>query len=245
LVIPNFARRRAFLEEEHHGLHSRALECAAGAVEDGIEVAAFQQKLAQAHGCVVGIRQKGILDNHAAAAPGLEHFDEVLEEEEGGLAGADGEVLLHFLALLAAEGRIGHYDLDAVFLLNVGKVFGERIGVDYVGRLDAMQDHVHDRDDVREGLLLLAVESALLKDAVLRGSALGVGVLQVIERLAQEARRADRAIVDALSDSGFHDLDDGADQRTRSVILAAVAPGVAHIFDLGLVEVRELVLLGL
>ncbi len=31
------------------------------------------------------------------------------------------------------------------------------------GRFDAVQDHVHDRDDVGERLLLLAVEGALLE----------------------------------------------------------------------------------
>ena len=87
----------------------------------------------------------------------------MLQKEKGGLAGADREVLLHFLAFLAAEGRIGHHHIDAIFLLNVGEVFGEGVGVDDVGRLDAMQDHIHDRDDVSEGLLFLAVESALLK----------------------------------------------------------------------------------
>ena len=44
---------------------------------------------------------------------------------------------------------------------------------------------------------------------------------------------------------GLHDLDDGADERARGVVLAAVAPGVAHVLDLGFVEVRQLVLLGL
>ena len=51
----------------------------------------------------------------------------------------------------------------------------ERVGVDDVRRFDAVQDHVHDRDDVGEGLLFLAVEGALLKRlAVLGGRALGV-----------------------------------------------------------------------
>ena len=163
LVEPDLARRRAFLEEEHHGLHARALERAAGAVEHGVQVAAFQQQLAQAHRGVVGVGEKGVLDDDAAAAAGLEHLDEVLEEEERGLAGADGEVLLHFLALLAAEGRIGQHHVVAVLLLNVGEVLGERVGVDDVRRLDAVQDHVHDRDDVGERLLFLAVEGALLE----------------------------------------------------------------------------------
>jgi len=87
----------------------------------------------------------------------------VLEEEERSLAGADGEVLLHFLAFLAAERRIGHDHVNAVFLLNVSQVFGERVGVDDVRGFDAMQDHVHDGNDVGEGLLFFPVEGALLK----------------------------------------------------------------------------------
>jgi hypothetical protein len=44
----------------------------------------------------------------------------MLEEEEGGFACADGEVLLDFLALLAAERRIGQHYFVAVFFLDVG-----------------------------------------------------------------------------------------------------------------------------
>ena len=69
--------------------------------------------------------------------------------------------------------------------------------------------------------------------------------LQVVERFAQEARRADGAVVDLLADLGLHHLDDGANERARRVILAAVAAGVAHVLDLGFVEVAQLVLLGL
>ena len=245
LVEPHLARLRAFLKEEHHGLHARADERAAGAVEHGVEVAFFEELLAQVDGGVVGVRQESVLDNDAGAASGLEDFDEVLEEEERGLAGADGEVLLHFLALFAAEGRIGHHDVVSVFFLNIGQVLGERIGVDEVGGLDAMQDHVHDRDDVGEGLLFLPVEGALLQGAVLGGGALGVLGAEVIEGFAEESRRTDGGVADGLAEPGCGDGDDGADERARRVILAAVAPGVAHVFDLGFVEVRELVLLGL
>ena len=80
LVEPDFPGGRAFLEEEHHGLHTRALERAAGAVEHGVKVAAFQQELAQAHGGVVGVREKRVFDDDAAAPARLEDFDEVLKE---------------------------------------------------------------------------------------------------------------------------------------------------------------------
>ena len=146
-----------------------------------MEVAAFQQEFPQAHGGVVGIAQKGVLDDDAAASAGFEDFDEVLEEEEGGLAGADGEVLLHLGALLAAEGRIGHHDVVAVLFLNVGEVFGEGVGVDDVRRFDPVEDHVHDADDVGEGLLFLAVKGARLEGAVLCRGAFGIRLLEVIQ----------------------------------------------------------------
>ena len=241
LVVPGLARLRALLEEEHHGLDARALERAAGAVEDGVQVAALQQHLPEADGGVVGVREERVLDDDARAAAGLEHLDEVLEEEERRLAGADREVLLDLLALLAAEGRVGEDDVEAVLLLDVGEVLREGVGVADVRRLDAVQDHVHDRDHVGEGLLLLAVECRLLQALDVGGRELAA-LLEVDERLAEEARGADGAVVDALADARVDDLDDGADERAGRVVLAAVAPGVAHVLDLGLVEVGELVL---
>jgi|GEM_PF-686144 len=245
LIEPDFTRLCAFLKEEHHGLHARADKRAAGAVEHGVEVAFFEEFLAQADGGVVGVGQEGVLDDDAGAATGLEDFDEVLEEQKRGFARADREILLDLFAFLAAKRRIGDDDVVAVFLLNVGKVFSERVGVDDVGRFDAVQDHVHDPDDVGEGLLFLPVEGALLQGAVLGGGALGVLGAEVIEGFAEEAGRADGGVADGLADFRIHDRDDGSNERARGVVFAAVAPGVAHVFDLGFVEVREFVLLGL
>ena len=169
-VVPDFVRGGAFLEEQHHRFYAGALEGAAGAIEDGVEVAALQQQLAQAHRCVVGVRQEGVLDDDGGPSAGLEHLDEVLQEQEGGFAGADGEVLLHLGAFLAAEGRVGEDHVHPVLVLDVGEVLGQGVGVHDVGRFDAVQDHVHDRNHVGETLLLLAVEGALLKDAQIGGA---------------------------------------------------------------------------
>jgi len=133
------------------------------AVEHRIKVAAFQQDLAQVYRSVVHVRQESVLDNHAATAARFEDFDEVLKEEKRCLACANRKVLLYFLSLLAAEGWIRHHHFVAIFLLYIGEVFAERVGVDDVGRLNAMQDHVHDRDDVGERFLFLAVERAFLE----------------------------------------------------------------------------------
>ena len=168
----------------------------------------------------------------------------MLKEQERRLSGADGEVLLHLFAFIAAEGWIGHHHLIAVLLLNVGEVLRERIGVDDVWGLDAVQDHVHDRDDVGERLLLLPVEGALLE----RLHFLGRQTLlrtQVVKGLAKEAGRADGAITDALPDMRLDHFDNGTYERAWRVILTAVAPGVAHVPDFGFVEVRQLVFFGL
>jgi len=63
-----------------------------------------------------------------------------------------------------------------------------------------------------------------------------------IRRTRKGARRSSCAVVDALADGGLDHLDDGADERPRRVVLAAVATGVAHVADLGFVEMGELVL---
>ncbi|RFC34710.1 MAG: hypothetical protein DID90_2727554690 [Candidatus Nitrotoga sp. LAW] len=69
------------------------------------------------------------------------------------------------------------------------------------------------------------------------GGKAGLG-LEVIERFAQEARRATGAVVDALADCWLHHLHHGANQRPRGVVLAAVPARVAHVLDLGFIQVR-------
>ena len=104
------------------------------------------------------------------------------------------------LRSLPPKGGLASDDVEAVLFLHVGEVLGERVGVDDVGRFDAVQDHVHDRDDVGEGLLFLPVEGALLQGAVLGGGALGVLGAEVIEGLAEEAGRADGGVADGLAE---------------------------------------------
>ena len=68
-------------------------------------------------------------------------------------------------------------------------------------------------------------------------------VSEVVEGLAEEAGGAAGAVVDRLAELRIDHGDHGADERARGVVFAAVAPGVAHVLDLRLVEVGELVLL--
>jgi len=243
LIEPHAARALALVEKENDRLDARAGEDAAGEIEHRVEIAAFEEELTERDRGVVGVREEGVLDDDARTAARLQDLDEMLEEEEGGLAGLDWEVLLDLGAFLATEGRVREHDVVAVFLLDVGDVLGERIDMDDVRRLDAVEDHVHRPDDVREGFLFLSVKGFLLEDVdVLRREFLRR--FQVLEGLAEEACRSHRAVVDAVADLGIDHLHNRADERARGVVLAAVPARVAHVLDLRLVEMTHLVLLG-
>ena len=163
LVEPDLPRRRALLEEQHHGLHARALERAAGQSSTVCRLQLSSSSLRSATEALSVFDRNVFLMTMPARPPAFSDLDEMLQEQERGLAGLDREILLHLRPLLAAERRIGQHHVEAVLLLDVGDVLGQRVGVDDVRRLDAVQDHVHDADDVGEALLLLAVEGLLLE----------------------------------------------------------------------------------
>ena len=64
LVVPRLPGRRSFLKEQDHGLHSGSLNRAARAVQNRVQIAAFQQQFAETHRGVVGVGQEPVLDDH-------------------------------------------------------------------------------------------------------------------------------------------------------------------------------------
>jgi hypothetical protein len=151
-----------------------------------VQIAAFKQFLAKSNRGVVSVRQERVLDDDGRAATSLYRLDEMLKEQERGFAGLYREILLDLRALLAPERRIGQDNVEAVLLLNVVDILGKRVGVENIWRLDAVQDHVHDRYDVGEALLLLAEECFLLEGLQVLGRQVRLGA-QVIIGLAKEA----------------------------------------------------------
>jgi hypothetical protein len=128
-------------------------------------------------------------------------------------------------------------------------VLGQGIDVNDIGRFDAMQDQVHDGDDIGEAFLFLAVEGSGLQGFELAGGQftglfifLATPMPEIIIGFAQKARRATGAIIDALANLWLHHLYHGADKWLRCVVLTPVTPGVTHVFDLGLVDMGWLVL---
>ena len=112
-----------------------------------------------------------------------------------------------------------------------------------IGCLDTMEDHVHDADDIGEGLDLLAVEGVVLESRYLTRRELRLILGQVIIGLDEEAGAPASTIIDGLTDPWRDHSDDGLDEWSWGVVLSPVATGIAHVLDLGLVEMRELVLL--
>ena len=72
--------------------------------------------------------------------------------------------------------------------------------MDQVRGFNAVQDHVHDPDDVGEAFLFLPVEGLGLQSLVF-GSRQLVGA-QIVVGFTKEARRTDRAVIDRLADLG-------------------------------------------
>ena len=130
LIVPGLAGRRSFLKEQDHGFHSGSLKRAAGAVQNRVQVAAFQQQFAETHRGVVGVGQERVLDDHARSPACFQDLDESLQEQKRGFSRANREVLLNLFAFLPAERWIDHDHIDSVFVLNVGEVLGERVRVD-------------------------------------------------------------------------------------------------------------------
>src|SRR4051812_23162380 len=74
LVEPDFTRLAPFLEEKHRGFYASALERTTGAIKYGVEVAGFQQQLAQRNRGVVRVRQERVFNNHAATPSSSQHL---------------------------------------------------------------------------------------------------------------------------------------------------------------------------
>ncbi|WVM92144.1 hypothetical protein ULG90_20930 [Halopseudomonas pachastrellae] len=160
LVVPHFLSGLSFCKEEHHGFDAGAQEGFGGAVEHGVQVVVLQQLFAQGDGGVVVLLKKVFLITTAARPPGLRIFIKCCRNRKAVSPVLMGKFCCTLCAL-CRQGRVVEDDVVLVAGLYVLQVFRQRVGVDHVGGFYAVQDHVHDGDDVGEGLLLLGVEGPL------------------------------------------------------------------------------------
>ena len=98
----------------------------------------------------------------AARPPAFSDLMKVLQKQKSRFAGLYVKILLYLFTLFPAKWRIGQNDIMPVFFLDIADIFSQRIGVDNIGCLNAVQNHIHDPDDVGQILFLLAVKGFLL-----------------------------------------------------------------------------------
>ena len=72
-------------------------------------------------------------------------------------------------ALTAPERWICQDDVETVIVLDIRQVLRERVGVNNVGSLDPMQNHVHNGNYVWKRLFLLSVKSFFLQNFIFFG----------------------------------------------------------------------------
>src|SRR5215203_6057834 len=104
-----------------------------------MEVAVFQQLLAQRARRAVRIRQKRVLDDDCSPSARLQRLDDMLQKQKRRFPRLDREVLLDLGAFLAAKGWIGENYVKTILVLDIADVFGKRVSVNDVRRFDAMQ----------------------------------------------------------------------------------------------------------
>ena len=134
------------------------------------------------------------LGTTTAARPGfggrLQLAHDELEEEQSGFGGllVFGKVAEDAALLFAAEGRIGHDHIDAVSVADLAQRKAQAVERIDLRRLQAVQDQIHLRQQIRQRLGLAAEDALVLQNLpVLDRLAL---LLQVLERLDEKAAGA-------------------------------------------------------
>lgn len=221
VVDPHVLGGRPFLEEDDVRLDALAVggKGAAREAEDGVEVAVGGQNLDNLAGFV--LEQAVVGQNHRGAAAAFQDSHHLLDEIQLLVAGVDGEVVAvrRLVGALGAERRVGK---DAVVALApVGFVDGV---AEINGRLQAMEEQVHQREPARARDEVLAVVG-LLPDpldilAVERAFAL---LQQPFVGADEEAAGAAGGVADGkvrrAARVGFHYPNDALYQDARSEVL--------------------------
>ena len=185
------------------------------------------------------------LGTTTAARPGLRRgalqlaHDELQEQQRrlGGLL-VVGKVAVDAALLLAAEGRVGQDDVDAVSVADLGQREAQAVAADRSSATPGRAAAGSSGQQVRQRLGL-AAEDALRSAASARSST----VWHCFSRCLNASTRkppVPQAGSSIVSPScGFDDCDHEAHDGARRVELAGVAGGVAHLPEHGLVEMAE------
>ena len=232
-VEPDVPGGLALFEEEQVGADGGiGPEDGVGQAHDGVQVALLQQVLLEPR--LDALAEQGAVGQHHGGAPaGLQQPHDQGQEQVGGFLGSKvlGEVALDAVFFLAAEGRVGQHDVDAVLLLPAD--VGPRQGVvvtHEAGVLDAVQQHVGDAQHVRKLLFLHGAQGGLHGVFVL--GPLDVAVAHVAQGTGQEPAGAAGRVEQGLSRLGVDAVGHEGGDGSWGVVLAGVAGGLQVVEDL-------------
>jgi len=122
-----------------------------------MEITAVKQFLPKRNGSIVCVRKgKCFLITIPARPPALSFLIKCCRKRKAVSPVFIGKFLLYFLSLFSTKRRICQNDIEAITFLDVEYIFCERVGVNDIWSFDAMQDHVHDADNVCQRFLFLS-----------------------------------------------------------------------------------------
>ena len=87
----------------------------------------------------------------------------MLQKEKSGFPSANSKVLFNLSAFFTTKGRIRQNHIMTIFFPYSLNILGEGIGLNNIRHFNAMQDHVHDADNVSQTLFLFAIKSGGLE----------------------------------------------------------------------------------
>ena len=188
-------------------------EDAGGKADDGVEVEFGEEFLLDVDLGVVGAEEKAVGEDDGGAAAGLEAVHDDGHEEVGGLGAGEvgGEMALDVGLFAAAVGRIHEDDVEAVVVGVVEDVSKEGVGVEDLGDVEVVEEHVGDAEHVGELLLLDAVDGGAVFLAVLRRLDLRFELLEPArDEAAGAAGEVGHRLADLRGDHLRHEIGDGA-----------------------------------
>ena len=189
-------------------------------------------------------KERSIGQHNRRAAVGFKDAHDEREKEVGGLAGLEvpREVAFDAVFFLAAEGRIGEHDVDAVRLRIADVGPGEGVvAADEAGVLNAVEQHVGDAEHVGKLLFLDSLEGLLHGQLVF--DALNVALAHVADGAGEKAAGAAGGIEQAFAGMGIDAVDHEGCDRARRVVLARVAGALQVVQNL-FIDVAEVLALG-
>jgi len=181
LVVPNVLGGPALLKEEQVRLDAGVRgKHAVGQPHDGVQVELSEELLLDA-GLDAFAKECAVGEDHSRSTIGLEQLHDQHQEEVRRFPRPEGrrKIVLDTVLFHTPEGWIGDDHVHVVLLAVVGEGTIQRVVVfDLIGHLDTVEDHVGDRQHVRELLLLHPKDAAL--DLLPLSGRFGLG-LQVLD----------------------------------------------------------------